>query len=176
MQEGRCERLCILALPADLGVADLCVFVGGYLPRVREMRMVRREDGRALCLVLLRFDSQASADGFYADFNNRPVGLPRSASVLLLLGLKTLLQTACACAQFSSLEPDVVCRLVFVKDVAVSSNSAPPLAPGGQTELPTCPVCLERLDEHISGVVTTVRCCCHLLLAMKRRRALLAPC
>lgn len=26
----------------------------------------------------------------------------------------------------------------------------------GQTELPTCPVCLERLDEHISGVVTTV--------------------
>ncbi|KAI8465209.1 MAG: brca1-associated protein [Monoraphidium minutum] len=29
-----------------------------------------------------------------------------------------------------------------------------PLA--GHTELPTCPVCLERLDEHISGVVTTV--------------------
>jgi BRCA1-associated protein len=28
-------------------------------------------------------------------------------------------------------------------------------APPG-TELPTCPVCLERLDEHISGVVTTV--------------------
>lgn len=23
-------------------------------------------------------------------------------------------------------------------------------------ELPTCPVCLERLDEHISGIVTTV--------------------
>lgn len=26
------------------------------------------------------------------------------------------------------------------------------------TELPTCPVCLERLDEHVSGVVTTVSC------------------
>lgn len=24
------------------------------------------------------------------------------------------------------------------------------------TELPTCPVCLERLDEHVSGIVTTV--------------------
>lgn len=23
-------------------------------------------------------------------------------------------------------------------------------------QLPTCPVCLERLDEHVSGVVTTV--------------------
>jgi hypothetical protein len=29
--------------------------------------------------------------------------------------------------------------------------------PHGATELPTCPVCLERLDEHISGIVTTVR-------------------
>jgi BRCA1-associated protein len=29
--------------------------------------------------------------------------------------------------------------------------------PQGTTELPTCPVCLERLDEHISGIVTTVR-------------------
>lgn len=31
-----------------------------------------------------------------------------------------------------------------------------PHAPPGTTELPTCPVCLERLDEHISGIVTTV--------------------
>jgi hypothetical protein len=28
--------------------------------------------------------------------------------------------------------------------------------PAGTTELPTCPVCLERLDEHISGIVSTV--------------------
>ncbi|KAK9837153.1 hypothetical protein WJX81_006530 [Elliptochloris bilobata] len=129
LPEGRCERLCILALPADMGVADLCAFVGGYLPRVREMRMVRREDGRSLCLVLLCFDNQASADGFYADYNNKP---------------------------FSSLEPDMVCRLVFVRDIVVSGNGTLPLPPAGQTELPTCPVCLERLDEHISGVVTTV--------------------
>jgi hypothetical protein len=45
-----------------------------------------------------------------------------------------------------------------VKDVRVDSSGAgAPLPPAGQTELPTCPVCLERLDEHISGVVTTVR-------------------
>ena len=50
----------------------------------------------------------------------------------------------------------MVCRLVFVKDVQVTSSAAVPLPPAGQTELPTCPVCLERLDEHISGVVTTV--------------------
>lgn len=43
----------------------------------------------------------------------------------------------------------------FVDSTAAEAPAIlrPPL---GQTELPTCPVCLERLDEHISGVVTTV--------------------
>ena len=58
--------------------------------------------------------------------------------------------------QFSSLEPDVVCRMVFVKDLEILSGDEVDLdPPHGQTELPTCPVCLERLDMHISGVVTT---------------------
>ena len=83
LQEDRCERLCMLALPAETGVADLCAFVGGYLPRVREMRLVRREDGRSLCLVLLRFDSLASADEFYADFNNKPVNALHPAALAL---------------------------------------------------------------------------------------------
>lgn len=48
-----------------------------------------------------------------------------------------------------------MCHLLFVKDVEFTSRaSAQP--PTGQTELPACPVCLERLDTHISGIVTTV--------------------
>lgn len=62
--------------------------------------------------------------------------------------------------QFSSLEPEIVCRLLYVKDVELipsTAGSSPALsAPPGQTELPACPVCLERLDEHISGIATTV--------------------
>ncbi len=62
--------------------------------------------------------------------------------------------------QFSSLEPEIVCRLLYVKDVELIPSAAgagPALpAPPGQTELPACPVCLERLDEHISGIATTV--------------------
>ncbi|KAK9808671.1 hypothetical protein WJX72_001734 [[Myrmecia] bisecta] len=131
LPEDRGERLCVLSLPLDMGVADFCAFVGGYLPKVREMRLVRREGGRTTCLVLVRFDSLATADDFFRDFNARP---------------------------FSSLEPDVVCRLVYVKDIQITSTEEgeSPKPPAGQTELPTCPVCLERLDAHISGVVTTV--------------------
>ena len=34
---------------------------------------MRREGRSSVCLVLLRFDVQPSADGFYRDFNGRPV-------------------------------------------------------------------------------------------------------
>ncbi len=71
--------------------------------------------------------------------------------------------------QFCLLEPELLCRLVFVKDIecqpaageqqAAQGTQQGGRAPPGTTELPTCPVCLERLDEHISGIVTTVGPC-----------------
>ncbi len=73
LQEGRSERLCVLALPLGMCVADFCAFVGGYLPSVREMRLVRRSDESSVCLVLLRFKDRPTADLFYIDFNNRAV-------------------------------------------------------------------------------------------------------
>ena len=75
LQEGRSERLCVLALPLGMSVADFCAFVGGYLPSVREMRLVRRSDESSVCLVLLRFKNRPTADLFYTDFNNRAVRL-----------------------------------------------------------------------------------------------------
>jgi BRCA1-associated protein len=105
--------------------------MGGFLPRVREMRLVReaREpdtaDSRSY-VVLLCFDSASSCEEFYRFHHGRA---------------------------FNSLEPHV-CHLVFVKAVEYTHASAPP--PAGLTELPACPVCLERLDSHISGIVTTV--------------------
>lgn len=166
--EDRGNMLAVLAVSPDMGVADFCTWAGGYLPSIRDMRFVRRDDARASCLVLLRFDSAATAVTFHKERDNKP---------------------------FWTLEPDVICRLVFVRDVqydeggrgssgataaaatdgspgassssvaagggsetgsrAAASSSAQLPAPG-HTELPTCPVCLERLDAHISGIVTTV--------------------
>ena len=69
----RGEQLAVLAIPSDMGVADVCRFLGGYLAGVRQMRLVRRGDPRGLCLVLLRFKDADMADGFYSDYNGRPV-------------------------------------------------------------------------------------------------------
>ncbi len=41
--------------------------------QVREMRLVRREDARGVCLVLLRFCDVETAAGFYDNYNGRPV-------------------------------------------------------------------------------------------------------
>lgn len=56
---------------------------------------------------------------------------------------------------FNSLEPDFVCNLVFVRRVEVlGENNNGAIPPSGHTELPICPVCLERMDESVDGILT----------------------
>lgn len=54
-------------------------------------------------------------------------------------------------APYNSLEPDSLCHAVWVSGVEWGHDGSPPL---GHTELPTCPVCLERMDESVDGVLT----------------------
>lgn len=52
---------------------------------------------------------------------------------------------------YNSFEPDVICHMVFVYSVEVTYNAMPL---SGHTELPLCPVCLERMDESVDGILT----------------------
>jgi len=53
---------------------------------------------------------------------------------------------------FNSLEPEYLCQLVLVSGVEVQQSSPQP--PANHTELPICPVCLERMDESVDGILT----------------------
>ncbi|XP_002096285.3 BRCA1-associated protein [Drosophila yakuba] len=75
-------------------------------------------------MVLLEFRSNESALEFYKSYNG---------------------------ITYNSLEPDSLCHAVWVSEVERSEHGAPPM---GHTELPTCPVCLERMDESVDGVLT----------------------
>lgn len=128
------DTLCCLAIPSDMSVASFCSFMGAYLEHVVEMKALRREaTNQSVCMMLMKFGSSEQASNFYHDYNAKP---------------------------FSSLEPEIICKLVHVGEVEVLSTSrgkgAQEAPPQGYVELPTCPVCLERLDENISGIVTTV--------------------
>lgn len=75
-------------------------------------------------MVLLEFRTVDSAMEFYQTFNGAP---------------------------YNSLEPDSLCHAVWVSQVDWGYDGA---APDGHTELPTCPVCLERMDESVDGILT----------------------
>ena len=76
-------------------------------------------------MVLLRFRCQDSADEFYQAFNGVP---------------------------YNSLEPET-CTLVYISKVETCKESEYyPYA--NHTELPVCSICLERMDESVSTVLT----------------------
>lgn len=79
--------------------------------------------------VLIRFVDQLTADGFYCNCNGK---------------------------KFSPGEAEV-CHILFLKEVEYTESAdIAGTPPSGCTELPTCPVCLERLDPDTSGILSTI--------------------
>ena len=238
-EEDESDQLCILALPGDLAVADLCAFLGPHLARVRSVRLVRRAAAVAAAAAVPPAEPSVSAAApapsavvakeaaAAAEEEDKETGKAGEAEAeeeepergegeekgegtapplppppppplplppmprLALLRLDSPRAAAEArrdldAKPFSSLDPEVLCRIVPVRHVEVDESSRgergeeregtatattstskkatlatlppPPNRPPppGTTELPPCPVCLERLDDHVSGVVTTV--------------------
>lgn len=125
--EDRSSLLCLLAVPSSVTIHDLLQFTAPCYPGIQHLRVIR-DSSPSQYMVLVKFRSQPEADEFYSNFNDHP---------------------------YNSLEPDVVCRLVYVARVETTTetkNGGLPLP--GHTELPTCPVCLERMDESVDGVLT----------------------
>ena len=148
-----CTTLCILAVPSYLSPSDFLGFVGEKtLDDVSHFRMIRTPRANRY-MVLLKFRSGKKAVEWQKDWNGKV---------------------------FNSMEPET-CHVVFVKSVEIQvvepnspSSFSPvepgPLSPAGQAtlstkplapptpaliELPTCPVCLERMDE-TTGLLTII--------------------
>ncbi|KAG8268242.1 BRCA1-associated protein [Homalodisca vitripennis] len=123
---ARCtQTVCILAVPASMTCHDLLTFLAACQGDIKHIRIIR--DGSPnQYMVLLTFRSQQSAVGFYMSFNGVP---------------------------FTSLEP-TTCNLVFVSHIESVTEGEAQIPPALHTELPTCPVCLERMDESVDGVLT----------------------
>ncbi|KAF8786202.1 BRCA1-associated protein like [Argiope bruennichi] len=122
----RSEMLCILAVPAAMTSHDLLQFVAPVYDDIENMRIIKDNKPNQY-MVLLKFRNQLGADIFYKNFNG---------------------------TRFNSIEPEV-CHLAFVAKVETIKESEEVCLPlPGLTELPTCPVCLERMDESVEGILT----------------------
>lgn len=122
----RSEMLCILAVPGAMTTRDLLQFTAPVNENIEHMRIIR-ESRPNQYMVLFKFKNQQTADEFYKNFNG---------------------------IQFNSIEPEI-CHLVYVAKVeSVKESEEVCLPVPGHTELPTCPVCLERMDESVEGILT----------------------
>ncbi|EEC72622.1 BRCA1-associated protein [Oryza sativa Japonica Group] len=126
---GRKPRVCVPGVPNHLTYADFGRFCASWASHILETRIIRIDGVEDQYGVLIKFDTQSFTDSFYMSFNGN---------------------------RFSSLEGNV-CRVRFVEDVhytqliehAHSSVTS-------SAEQPTCPVCLERLDQDPGGILTTI--------------------
>lgn len=122
----RSEMVCILSVPAAMTIHDVLQFTAPVNQDIKHIRIIRDNKPNQY-MVLIKFCNQRSADEFYVTYNG---------------------------IRFNSIEPEV-CHLVFVAQVETvkeSDDSCLPIC--GFTELPTCPVCLERMDESVEGILT----------------------
>lgn len=140
-RDNECTTVAILAVPSYLTPKDFLAFVGEKtVDAVSHIRMIKTAKLNRY-MVLMRFTDGRYARQWQHDWNGRV---------------------------FNSVEPET-CHVVFVNSVEVIVNSSneetsiqvkdttldKPLPPPTPTlvELPTCPVCLERMDES-TGLLT----------------------
>lgn len=125
---GRMPLICVLGVPNHMTYADFCQFCGSFIHHILEMRIVRNDGMENRYSILVRFDDQSSTDAFHKHFNGR---------------------------RFSSLETES-CRVLFTFDVQYTSSIEHAQTSPASTEQPSCPVCLERLDQDMSGILITM--------------------
>ncbi|CAH0548973.1 unnamed protein product [Brassicogethes aeneus] len=115
--------LCIIGVPTSMTCHDVLAFTAPCHADIAHIRVLRDSSPNQY-MALLTFRNHDSAMEFYVTFNG---------------------------IAFSSLEPDSICRVVWVSRMEWAHDGQ---APPGHTELPLCPVCLERMDESVDGVLT----------------------
>lgn len=138
--------LAILAIPLYMSPSDVLGFLGEkHCKSIQHIRLLKTKDPNRI-MALLKFKDQASVIRFYTEFNGKA---------------------------FSQIDPET-CHVLHIDKVNIkypmeSSDSSsteqqlvgPSSKPFASTtpaliELPTCVVCLERMDSSITGLITIV--------------------
>ncbi|KAF8582718.1 zf-UBP-domain-containing protein [Ramaria rubella] len=135
--------LAVLAVPSHMTPSDFLTFVAPAAESMAHLRMIR-DSSPNRSVVVIKFRTTEEAKDFSQEYNGRP---------------------------FNAMEPEI-CHVVNILSVEIEANDATSLAisrlttaQGNTYELPTCPVCLERMDAAVTGLVTvpcshTFHCMC----------------
>jgi BRCA1-associated protein len=127
----RSDLVCLLAVPGHYTYDDICRFMRAHLRHALQVRVLRDQRPDRL-VVAIKFASQQSSDDFFRETNG---------------------------ARFNEVEPER-CKVAFLSSVEfvepTRAGAAELFQSVNQHEMPTCPVCLERLEESVSGILITL--------------------
>ncbi|KAG2129212.1 uncharacterized protein EDB93DRAFT_1256339 [Suillus bovinus] len=131
----------VLAVPAWMTPSDFLAFVAPAAEGMAHLRLIR-DSLPNRSIVIIKFRQADQALEFAEAYNGKP---------------------------FNSMDPET-CHIVRVLSVEIDSDtsafsSASARLPQSVHELPTCPVCLERMDSAVTGLITvpcshTFHCMC----------------
>lgn len=134
----RSTLLFIVAVPNYVSPDDFLNFCDHHVNYFSQLIFLRNDGMEDRYSVVIRLIDQVSSDGFYCIYNGK---------------------------RFQQSQGEI-CHIYFMQSVeytelAVIASTPPP----GFAELPTCPICLERLDQDTSAIQTTLcdhsfRCSC----------------
>ncbi|KAL1188465.1 BRAP2 RING ZnF UBP domain-containing protein 1 [Cardamine amara subsp. amara] len=126
---SRSTTLFVVAVPNYFSSLDFIRFCDSRIAHVSEIVFIRNDGMEDRYNVLIKLSDQSAADGFYKNLNGK---------------------------KYEPSEAEV-CHILYVMSVEYTEfdelAASPPV---GFTELPTCPICLERLDPDTSGIVSTL--------------------
>nr|GMC65182.1 BRCA1-associated protein [Ipomoea batatas] len=126
---ARTTTLFVVAVPNYLSSDDFLLFCASHVEHFTGILFLRNDVMEDRYSVLITLVSQLAADGFYCSYNGK---------------------------RFKPTEGEV-CHIYFTQSVeCAESAEIASIPPPGYTELPTCPVCLERLDQDTSGIQSTL--------------------
>lgn len=166
---GDDTMISILALPTYFTATDLLGFIGDhYMEFITHIRILKSEKPNRF-LVLIKFNDLVKAAEFQYQFDGKSFNSmePETCHVVFV---KSVVFDALADTSKDILIPFLL-QDPFTSFPG-SPESSPSIAPSGKfeedstpIELPTCPVCLERLDYEITGLLTipcqhTFHCLC----------------
>ncbi|KAI5557491.1 hypothetical protein BDE02_18G106900 [Populus trichocarpa] len=126
---SRSTSLFVVAVPNYFSEDDFIRFCGSHIDHVHVLLFIRNDGMEDRYSVLIKLDNQVTADRFYNSFNEK---------------------------RFSPSEAEI-CHILYVLSVEFTESAEKASTPPENfTELPACPICLERLDPDTSGIRNTL--------------------
>ncbi|KAF7133611.1 hypothetical protein CNMCM5793_004740 [Aspergillus hiratsukae] len=168
-QDEDCTTLCILAVPSYMSPSDFLGFVGeATMDEVSHFRMIRTARANRY-MVLMKFRNGKKAREWQREWNGKVFNSmePEMCHVVFVKTVEiqavnsdsdvSASQQSAPSASHAATSPQrtTISTSVQSSSIPTATLSSKPLAPPTPAliELPTCPVCLERMDE-TTGLLT----------------------